>query len=286
MKRKHEDVFVRNKCPTCKTNIFTGEVCETCVQQRRKKNKIRKRKSRQLLREKKEMLKKQEEIKTLFISSMENAKKMIKHNGFVLMKKVLDLPSDNTQLFQNVIQKAEFIPVFESLDFKNGKPKSSFGTRRRRQTSKVFSPIIGKWGELENQLRTLLSSIYSKKINGNRRYKFRFTCLESLPHTPYQSVHCDHTYEGHFHNSGKEFDDLNLFISISSKPDTFLDIRPVRTSKWYHIPVSRGDIVIFRGDVAHRGVKHDGDYNHYRLHCYVDHEHQENTTTYVAVPFE
>ena len=50
--------------------------------------------------------------------------------------------------------------------------------------------------------------------------------------------------------------------------------------------MSRGDIIIFRGDVAHRGVKHDGDYNHYRLHCYVDNEHEENTTTYVAVPFE
>ena len=232
------------------------------------------------------MLQKQEEIRRLFTSSTENAKKMIKQNGFVLLQKVLDLTSDNKQLLHEVIQKAKFKPIFETLNFKNGKPHSSYGTRRRRQTPKAFSSIIGKWGKLEDRLRTLLSSIYGKKINGNRHYKFQFTCLESLPHTPYQSVHCDHTYEGHFHNSGREFDDLNLFIAISSKPDTFLDIRPVRTSKWYHIPVSRGDIIIFRGDVAHRGVKHDGDYNYYRLHCYVDHEHQENTTTYVAVPFE
>lgn len=285
MKRKHEDVCVTHKCSTCKAKVSTGESCETCLQ-RRNKNKLRKRKSRKLLREKKQMLQKQEEIRRLFTSSMKNAKKMIKENGFVLLQKVLDLPSDNTQLFQNVIQKAEFIPIFETLDFKNGKPYTSYGTRRRRQTSKAFSSIIGKWGKLEDRLRTLLSSIYDTTIKGNRRYKFQFTCLESLPHTPYQCVHCDHTYEGHFHNSDREFDDLNLFIAISSKPDTFLDIRPVRTSKWYHIPVSRGDIVIFRGDVAHRGVKHDGDYNHYRLHCYVDHEHQENTTTYVAVPFE
>ena len=110
--------------------------------------------------------------------------------------------------------------------------------------------------------------------------------MKSLPHTPAQSVHCDHTHEGYLQNSNSEFDDLNVFIPISFKNDTFLDIRPVRTSKWYHIPVSRGDIIIFGGDVAHRGVKHDGDYNHYRLHCYVDNGHEENTTTYVAVPFE
>jgi len=285
MKRKHEDVCVTHKCSTCKAKISTGKSCGRCVQ-RRNKNKLRKRKSRKLLREQKQMLQNQEEIKRLFTCSIENAKKMIKQNGFIVLQKVLKLPSDNTELFQNVIQKAEFIPIFETLDFKHGKSYTSYGTRRRRQTSKVFSSIIGKWGELEDQLRTLLSSIYDTKINGNRHYKFQFTCLQSLPHTPYQSVHCDHTYEGHFHNSGREFDDLNLFIATSSKPDTFLDIRPVRTSKWYHIPVSRGDIIIFRGDVAHRGVKHDGDYNHYRLHCYVDNEHEENTTTYVAVPFE
>ena len=68
---------------------------------------------------------------------------MIKQNGFIVLQKVLKLPSDNTKLFQNVIQKAEFIPIFETLDFKHGKSYTSYGTRRRRQTSKVFSSIIG-----------------------------------------------------------------------------------------------------------------------------------------------
>ena len=49
------------------------------------------------------MLQIQEEIRRLFTCSIENAKKMIKQNGFIVLQKVLNLPSDNTKLFQNVI---------------------------------------------------------------------------------------------------------------------------------------------------------------------------------------
>ena len=158
-------------------------------------------------------------------------------------------------------------------------------TGRRQQSTNASSSLIAKWSDLEKQIREILSQIYKCKIK--RQYKFQFTVLKSLPHAPNQSVHCDHVGEGMLTSTTSTFYDLNIFISISLQEDTFLDLRPVKSSKWYRVPVSRGDVIIFRGDIAHRGVKHDKDYDHYRLHCYADYRTRaNNTTTFVSVPFE
>ena len=158
-------------------------------------------------------------------------------------------------------------------------------TGRRQQSTKASSSLIAKWSQLEKQLREILSQMYKRDIK--RQYKFQFTVLKSLPRAPNQSVHCDHVGEGMLTSTTSIFYDLNIFISISLQEDTFLDLRPVKSSKWYRVPVSRGDVIIFRGDIAHRGVKHDKDYDHYRLHCYADYRTRvDNTTTFVSVPFE
>ena len=158
-------------------------------------------------------------------------------------------------------------------------------TGRRQQSTKASSSLIAKWSQLEKQLREILSQMYKRDIK--RQYKFQFTVLKSLPRAPNQSVHCDHVGEGMLTSTTSTFYDLNIFISISLQEDTFLDLRPVKSSKWYRVPVSRGDVIIFRGDIAHRGVKHDKDYDHYRIHCYADYRTRaNNTTTFVSVPFE
>ena len=158
-------------------------------------------------------------------------------------------------------------------------------TGRRQQSTKASSSLIAKWSQLEKQLREILSQMYKRDIK--RQYKFQFTVLKSLPRAPNQSVHCDHVGEGMLTSTTSIFYDLNIFISISLQEDTFLDLRPVKSSKWYRVPVSRGDVIIFRGDIAHRGVKHEKDYDHYRIHCYADHRTRaNNTTTFVSVPFE
>ena len=158
-------------------------------------------------------------------------------------------------------------------------------TGRRQQSTKASSSLIAKWSQLEKQLREILSQMYKRDIK--RQYKFQFTVLKSLPRAPNQSVHCDHVGEGMLTSTTSIFYDLNIFISISLQEDTFLDLRPVKSSKWYRVPVSRGDVIIFRGDIAHRGVKHDKDYDHYRIHCYADYRTRaNNTTTFVSVPFE
>lgn len=266
-------------CSQCRQSFYDVKKFQTCVVCRNR-NKLRKKKSR----EEKKKQQNEEEIKRRFSCSIRNAKKMIKKNGFAVLTNVLKLPVDNQHLFETVINKAKFEVIFETLSFKNGRAHSDGGSRRRQQTSTRISKAIANWGELENKLRILLSDIYEIEIG--KDFKFEFVCLKSLPHTPAQSVHCDHTHEGYLQNSNSEFDDLNLFIPISFKNDTFLDIRRVGSAEWFHIPVNRGDIIMFRGDVAHRGVKHDENYIHYRLHCSVDHGHVMNTTTYVSVPFQ
>lgn len=82
--------------------------------------------------------------------------------------------------------------------------------------------------------------------------------------------------------------DMNCIVAISKKDDTFLDIRPLGTSKWKRVLIKRGDAFVFRGDVAHRGVEHKGDYTHYRIHCYCDvqgHRRHDNETIFVGCPF-
>ena len=88
-----------------------------------------------------------------------------------------------------------------------------------------------------------------------------------------QAVHCDHVAEESYGNCGLY--SLNCVVSISSKPDTFLDIRPLKTGCWERILLLRGDVLLFRGDVAHRGVEHKGSCTHYRIHCYCDLQHKQ-----------
>jgi len=158
-------------------------------------------------------------------------------------------------------------------------------TGLRQQSTNASSSLLARWSQLEKQIRKILSQMYNCEIK--RQYKFQFTVLKSLPNAPNQSVHCDHVGEGMLTSTTPTFYDLNIFISISLQEDTFLDLRPAKSSKWYRVPVSRGDIIIFRGDIAHRGVKHEKDYDHYRIHCYADgRTRANNTTTFVSVPFE
>ena len=102
------------------------------------------------------------------------------------------------------------------------------------------------------------------------------TRLCSLPGAPLQSVHCDNAKEGHYSKHHKF--PVDVMIPISYKDDTFLDIRPSGTNRNVRVLLRRGDLLVFRGDVAHRGVENPAEEPQYRLHVYVDHKVQKRTT--------
>lgn len=60
----------------------------------------------------------------------------------------------------------------------------------------------------------------------------------------------------------------SAIVATSFKDDTFLDILPRGKEKYVRILLKRGDMLWFRGDVAHRGVENNKDEHHYRIHCY------------------
>jgi len=60
----------------------------------------------------------------------------------------------------------------------------------------------------------------------------------------------------------------SCLVCISKHNDTYLDVQALGEQKYIRILLRRGDMFWFRGDVPHRGVEHDANYDHYRIHCY------------------
>ena len=78
--------------------------------------------------------------------------------------------------------------------------------------------------------------------------------------------------------------------------ELLLDVRPVEHEKGHvRLLIPKGHCLIFRGDIAHRGVEHPGGrLNHYRMHVYVRPnywradmtEDGEPNTTYATPAFD
>ena len=126
--------FVKKKCTNfnatcsgCKRQFHKAlfATCERC----RLRNKQNQRKRRRKLKV----------IWTSFISDIPNATKNLQNNGFVILKNALHLPSDNKELFAKIIHKARFTPIFESLAYENGIPRSSEGTGHHHQQQHTFT---------------------------------------------------------------------------------------------------------------------------------------------------
>ena len=210
---------------------------------------------------------------------------IVKEIGFCVVEGALSLPATNEEITTKLAE-TPIETIFETFEPDAiGKPKTQFGSRKRKQTkprsstSKIFN-----WGQpkLGRQIKKFLKAFSSFG------YNLTFVRLESHEKCPAQAVHCDHAAEGVYRNSDGMFN-MNAIIPISSLDDTFIDIRPLGTSRWMRILLRRGDLLLFRGDVAHRGVEHKYPYTHYRIHCYCDMQgcsRETNQTIYVGCPFE
>ena len=114
-------------CSGCKQQFHktSFSTCERC----RLRNKQNQRKRRKKLKKN----------WTSFISDIPNAQTNLQNNGFVILKNALNLPSDNKELFARIIHKARFIPIFESLAYENGIPRTSEGTGHHHQQQHTFT---------------------------------------------------------------------------------------------------------------------------------------------------
>ena len=188
----------------------------------------------------------------------------LRGNGFCVLQNWLKLPADNS----GVLEKMREETIFEHFNLvptpTGCKFTTSRGSGRRVQTKKIFSNKLLTWGDISKQLDELFTNVWP-----DCQLKYEATRLCSKGQAPVQGVHCDNAEEGSYSKHHKF--PVDVMISISHKDDTFLDIRPTGTNKNVRVLLRRGDLLIFRGDVAHRGVENPSENPHYRLHVYVDH---------------
>ena len=188
----------------------------------------------------------------------------LRGNGFSVVQNWLKLPGDNS----GALGKAHEETIFESFDIVPTSEGCSYPTNRgcgkRLQTKRSFSKKLLIWGNIRKQLDELFTNVWPDSALG-----YQATRLCSKGNAPLQDVHCDNGPEGSY--SKHHIFPVDVLIPISHKDDTFLDIRPTGTNKNVRVLLRRGDLLIFRGDVAHRGVENGSEDCHYRLHVYVDH---------------
>ena len=196
----------------------------------------------------------------------------LQKNGFSVVPGWFKLPNDdNAGVLQNLREEAifeRFVLVPENNGVRYG---THSGSGKRLQTKKKYSETLLNWGNIRQQLDNFFRTVWA-----DCDVTYQASRLCSLPGAPVQGVHCDNAYEGDFSQHYKF--PVDVMIPISFEDDTFLDIRPSGTNKNVRILLRRGDLLVFRGDVAHRGVENPSDKTHFRLHVYVDHEVSKRAT--------
>ena len=204
---------------------------------------------------------------------MHNVLQDLQTNGFSVVPGWFELPKDNAGVMkagmheQPIFERINLVPTTEGVSYSTHR-----GCGKRMQTLKKHSEALLDWGNIRQQLQTFFRIVWP-----DFDATYQATRLCSRPGAPAQDVHCDNASEGHYSEHYKF--PVDVMIPISYENDTFIDIRPSGTNKNVRILLRRGDLLVFRGDVAHRGVENPAEKSHYRLHVYVDHALPEQRST-------
>ena len=206
-----------------------------------------------------------EECRQYFtVDSIDDVFQDLTKHGFSVVQDFIKLPDTNSGILKPMTEEAIF-EYFNIIPTPEGcTPATNTGSGKRVQTKKRYSPKILAWGDIKDQLDDLFSHVWPHSA-----LKYQATRLSSKGNAPPQAVHCDNATEGTYSRHTKF--PVDVMIPISHDHDTFLDIRPSGTNKNIRILLRRGDLLVFRGDVAHRGVENRSKTTHYRIHVYVDH---------------
>jgi hypothetical protein len=128
-------------------------------------------------------------------------------------------------------------------------------------------------GPLTKQLRTLL--LDHCLLDPARQQTTRILALKSRPGCKKQVEHCDSAPVGQFDH--QEFFPMACVIAI--EPGTRMHVRSRRTGVEVCVRLAVGDVLLFRGDVAHCGAEYERE--NVRLHAYIDlkrYKRPRNTT--------
>ena len=149
---------------------------------------------------------------------------------------------------------------------------------RWHSTEDELVSYVKEWNDFERQLTNFITFHLPKGWikSGEKSVELSYSILKSdgkLERT--QEWHCDsknawHYQQGSGTSSNVKFP-MSLLVGIESL--SFLDYISVTTNGTdvpQRIAIQRGDVLLLRGDVPHRGVENVAEHEHYRLHVYVD----------------
>ena len=119
-----------------------------------------------------------------------------------------------------------------------------------------------------------------------RPFDLQWSILKSDPHLQQcQHAHCDSETENQYYKASQFR--FSCFIGIEEY--SFLDIRKPTLNAHQRVIIQSGSVLFFRNDVAHRGTENNTDFNHYRIHCFIDaamfSEKRARYSVVDAVPF-
>lgn len=254
-----------------------------------------------------------EKIREQYTTDSSNALNYLRKYGLCLVKG-LSLDSTNAKLLPAKVFEDSIFEYFDTRPTERGvEVSTNAGEGKRMQSIGSHSDAILEWSNIKSQLEgffnvvntsfafftypsPLTYSLTTKQVWPNVHVVFEATRLHSAPKAPVQAVHCDNATEGDY--NGAYLFPVDVMIPISAAEDTYLDIRPVNSNQNHRIMLRRGEFLVWRGDVAHRGVENKSDKHHYRIHLYVDYQkirkknpsmihlkRAGNNTRYVHVPF-
>ena len=147
---------------------------------------------------------------------------------------------------------------------------------RWHSTEDELMSYVKEWNDFDRQLINFLKIHLPNNWikTGTKSVELLYSMLKSdgkLETT--QQWHCNSKEAWHYQQSSNTNVKFPLSLLIGIESLSFLDYISVSnngTDVPQRIAIQRGDVLLLRGDVPHRGVENVAEHEHYRLHVYVD----------------
>ena len=134
--------------------------------------------------------------------------------------------------------------------------------------------FVKKWNSLDKSLKKILNKEFPKgwESTSNKVAELSYSVLKSDGKLrTCQDVHCD-SKKAFAYTKAKATTKFGFSIIVGVEDYSFLDF--VNDNKGDYqlrrVCICRGDVLMLRGDIPHRGVENAADHEHYRIHVYCD----------------
>ena len=134
--------------------------------------------------------------------------------------------------------------------------------------------FVKEWNSLDESIRKLLNKEFPKgwESTSNKVAELSYSVLKSEGKLrTCQAMHCD-SKTAYSYSKAKASTKFGFSIIVGIEDYSFLDFvnKEGLTNALHRVCMRKGDVLMIRGDIPHRGVENAADHEHYRLHVYCD----------------